>query len=177
MLTLHKEELFSQAPSRATLKTMKSYLILIFISLMLSLQPALATEINPFTTDNCTMWSEGTNQKPELWKHCCVEHDLFFWAGGTYRERETADMDLKKCIEYTGAKTQAKMMYLAVILGKYSPIKFSSKKWGNAWPWWRNYQTLNKDQVDLLLREAALSTQISPKLYEKFRLQLLSRQE
>lgn len=153
---------------------------LFFLSLIISfiIGPlSYASDINPFTTDSCTMWSEGTNSKPDQWKHCCVEHDLFFWAGGTFKEREMADMDLKKCIEATGAKTQARLMYWGVVLGKYSPIKFSNRKWGNAWPWWKNYQKLNRDQIDLILREAAHTQDISNTLYEKFRLQLLSRQE
>lgn len=168
--------MFSLICSRVNLDLMKFYLMILTI-VFFSIPLAHANELNPFSTDSCTMWSEGTSSKPDQWKHCCVEHDLFFWAGGTYKEREIADLELKKCIEATGAKTQARMMYWGVVIGKFSPIKFSDRKWGNAWPWWKNYQKLNREHIDLLLREAAQSQDISINLYEKFRLQLLSRQE
>lgn len=111
---------------------MKRYPLLILI-LYLSFS-ALAFEIKPFSTDYCTNYPEGTRARPELWKHCCLIHDLNFWAGGGREDRDTADRNLRRCIEETGAHYTARLMYWAVRAGSLSPVKYPDKRWGNGWP-------------------------------------------
>ena len=59
-------------------------------------------ELKPFATDYCTLYVEGTRSQPNLWRHCCVEHDLYFWCGGNLEDKKATDivgMDLTKVSE------------------------------------------------------------------------------
>ena len=51
-------------------------------------------DLKPFATDYCTLYVEGTHQQPNLWRHCCVEHDLYFWAGGSLDDKKATDLNL-----------------------------------------------------------------------------------
>lgn len=101
-----------------------------------------------FETDYCTNYPEGTKERPDLWKHCCLMHDMFFWAGGNKNNRDEADRELRSCIELTGAKKIARVMYAAVRLGSYSPIKYSNKKWNFGWPNRPTHQSLTSLDID-----------------------------
>lgn len=92
-----------------------------------------AAELRPFVTDGCTAWSEGTRERPNLWLHCCVRHDLSFWAGGLTPSRDEADLALRDCVAATGAKLAARIIYAGVRIGARSPRKIAGKQWGNAW--------------------------------------------
>lgn len=109
--------------------------------------------IAPFHTDYCTNFPEGTKVEPEKWKHCCLIHDMFFWAGGSKKARNDADLELQSCVEKAGAPKQAKIMYYAVRLGSYSPIKYSSKKWNYAWLDRPSYQPLNATDLTTISNE------------------------
>ena len=112
---------------------------------------ASAAELRPFKTDGCTGYADGTRKKPGLWKHCCVEHDLGFWAGGDSRERRLTDERLRDCIAATGEKLQAEIIYLGVRLGSYSPMKIRGMQWGNAWsPWATRKEKLLSGEIDSL---------------------------
>lgn len=106
--------------------------------------------LEPFLTDYCTGYPEGTLDRPQLWKHCCLEHDLYFWAGGTLNDRKVSDLLLKECIEETGEDFQAKLIYWAVTAGSYSPIKFSNKKWNYGWSDRTQFQKLSSQDIDRL---------------------------
>ncbi len=108
------------------------------------------TPISSFETDFCTNYREGTSSQPELWKHCCLIHDMHFWAGGNKQNRYDSDVDLKSCIEETGSPYIARLMYLAVRAGSYSPIKYSNKKWNHGWKGRPTFQTLNTDDIDTI---------------------------
>ncbi len=86
-----------------------------------------------FTTNFCTAFPTGPKTKPDQWKHCCVEHDLYFWAGGCGNFRLSADKRLRECVASTGAREVAYLMYLGVRIGSYSPIKIKEERWGNGW--------------------------------------------
>lgn len=47
----------------------------------------------PFTSDGCTL-------SPD-WKvlHCCIEHDMDYWCGGTKEERKKSDQVFYKCVQ------------------------------------------------------------------------------
>jgi hypothetical protein len=107
----------------------------------------------PFVTDGCTDFVNGTSEKPELWLHCCVAHDLYFWAGGTRAARDQADLDLRDCVRATGAKTAAELMYLGVRLGSHSPSKHKGMQWGNAWPDRPAYRRLTPEEIELIESE------------------------
>ena len=44
------------------------------------------------------MFIDGTFENPELWKECCLLHDMAYWRGGT-EERKQADLSFKACVE------------------------------------------------------------------------------
>ena len=52
-------------------------------------------ELADFTSDGCSMFIDGTFEKPELWKECCLLHDMAYWRGGTEEEEEEKLADQK----------------------------------------------------------------------------------
>ena len=127
----------------------------IFYSLLfLSVSGWAGTQnLAPFETDYCTNYREGTRNKPEQWKHCCLIHDMNFWAGGTKQDRYSADLSLKNCVQDTGAYYEGQLMYLAVRSGSYSPIKYSNKRWNHGWRTRPNFQKLNVEDIDRIEAE------------------------
>lgn len=112
----------------------------------------LLTVLNPFITDGCTLFPDGTWDEPKLWEECCVEHDLHLWAGGTPAARIKADELLRTCVKEKGQSAVAEFMYYAVRLGSYSPLKMEGKEWGNAWEK-PGYEKLTAEQVSLIKAE------------------------
>lgn len=100
-----------------------------------------------FKTDYCTNYPEGTKDRPTAWKHCCLKHDLYFWAGGSKEDRSNADLELKECIIEAGHPLQAEIMYRAVRLGSYSPVKYPDRRWGNAWKKRAAYKALSFEEI------------------------------
>jgi len=113
------------------------------------------TTIRHFQTDGCTDFPDGTSRDKVLWRDCCVQHDLYLWAGGTEDERLDVDRQLKECVISKGAPVPAWVMYLGVRIGSRSPIRYKEMEWGNAWnaegasPRPR-YQALTPDEVSEL---------------------------
>lgn len=128
--------------------------ILIFVIIFISFY-SLANEskLSSFETDFCTNYREGTSANPSLWKHCCLIHDMYFWAGGNKQDRYDADLELKSCIASTGARRTAQLMYLAVRAGSYSPVKYPKRKWNNGWGDRGNYQSLTQDDIEKIETE------------------------
>ncbi|MDC1309891.1 hypothetical protein N8X69_02700 [Opitutales bacterium] len=111
-------------------------------------------ELSDFTSDGCSLFIDGTFEKPDLWKECCLTHDIAYWQGGTQEERLEADLAFKACVEKkTGDSTLAKLMYDAVRVGgePYFPTWY---RWGYGWPIGRGYQELSRQE--LLLVQAKL---------------------
>ncbi|MBC7692565.1 MAG: hypothetical protein H7222_12450 [Methylotenera sp.] len=108
---------------------------------------AAAEPPNPFGTDYCSLFFNGTPQAPDLWRDCCVEHDLTFWAGGTLQARKRADLKLEGCVCEAGACEIAKLMYWGVKTGRLWPYKFKRQQWGNAWGTELNYRKLTSEEV------------------------------
>lgn len=117
------------------------------LSLFLSSAFAQTSELKTFKTDYCTNYPEGTPAHPNLWKHCCLMHDMFFWAGGTPSERVAADKHLLACVEATGEPRHARLMYSAIRLTSYSPIKYPDKRWGNGWENRDDLQKLSVEEI------------------------------
>ena len=130
-------------------------LTVMFINLSLTAKAfAFSTDkLISFDTDFCTGYAEGTSAEPQLWKHCCLEHDLYFWAGGDKDDRYVADQRLRSCINQTGNYLQAKLIYFAVRAGSYSPIKFPGKKWNFGWPERPSHQALTPEDIDAIETE------------------------
>lgn len=115
---------------------MKVLLILLFT--ILSVFCASASQLEgtaslerTFKSDQCTFWPDSSFSND--WSHCCIQHDLYYWAGGSDKERQLVDQELKSCIQESSGPLNAKLMFIGVRLGSLSPVKFGGKQWGNAW--------------------------------------------
>lgn len=107
-------------------------------------------ELSDFTSDGCSLFVDGTFEKPDLWKECCLKHDIAYWQGGTQEERLKADLAFKSCVENkTGDSTLAELMYDAVRVGgePYFPTWY---RWGYGWPIGRGYQKLSQQEQVLV---------------------------
>jgi hypothetical protein len=136
------------------------------------------SQLSSFETDYCTNYPEGTREKPDQWKHCCLIHDMFFWAGGNKQNRYDADLGLRTCIEQTGEMKTARLMYYAVRAGSYSPIKYPKRKWNNGWSDRPSYISLSKEDIELVNSELSTGYEyISPEIKTYFINQLRSRLE
>jgi hypothetical protein len=111
-----------------------------------------ANQLQPFVTDYCTMFSNGTFEKPDLWKHCCLDHDIRYWYGGTEINMDQADLNLKSCVEKVAGTSWATLIYSGVRAGHYSPIK-NVHKWSWGWETNRGDKELNANEKIYILEE------------------------
>lgn len=79
-----------------------------------------------FTTDGCSMWPDGG------WVHCCVEHDVAYWCGGTSPHRHLADEALRACVSAVRGAPMAWLMYAAVRVGGAPWLPFPWR-WAYGW--------------------------------------------
>lgn len=114
-------------------------------------RPALA----PFTSDYCTVVRERDAGGAD-WSHCCVRHDLAYWAGGTADERAAADAAMRACrLAADKSEGNAKVMWLGVRSFGH-PAWPVSWRWGYGWPYGRGYDPLTaEERVEVARRTAA----------------------
>ena len=106
-------------------------------------------ELSDFTSDGCSLFMDGTFKQPDLWRECCLKHDMAYWQGGTKKERIEADLTFKLCVEKkTGDPILAKVMYEAVRAGG-GPHFPTWYRWGYGWPVGRGYQKLSNEEKEL----------------------------
>ncbi|MAN50789.1 MAG: hypothetical protein CMG77_02580 [Marinimicrobium sp.] len=108
---------------------------------------AVAGDLQPFETDGCSSFPDGTVQNNELWLSCCIAHDYAYWIGGTYRDRLDADNELKRCVADVGEPEIAMLMLAGVRVGgtPFLPTEF---RWGYGWPFLRGYKALTENELD-----------------------------
>lgn len=118
-----------------------------YLAILFLLLPALATggELEPFTTDGCSSFPDGTPEQQSLWAECCIRHDLAYWKGGTYEERLGADKALEACVAKVGEPEIAAVMLAGVRVGG-SPYFPTFYRWGYGWPFPRGYQALSAEE-------------------------------
>lgn len=87
---------------------------------------------NPFTTDGCSFWPDCT------WQKCCVDHDKWYWCGGSAEDRAKADAALRDCVARESANMR-NIIWVGVRLGgtPWLPLPW---RWGYGWPWPRGYE-------------------------------------
>ncbi len=119
----------------------------IIIYLLFSLVSAsiLAETIEPFSSDGCSAFPDGTYQQKELWLSCCTAHDYAYWQGGTYEERLIADEQLQQCVANVGEPRIANLMLTGVRIGG-SPYLPTAFRWGYGWPYPRLYKPLTSEE-------------------------------
>ncbi|MBL6991484.1 MAG: hypothetical protein ISR65_16995 [Bacteriovoracaceae bacterium] len=69
-------------------------------------------ELHNFSTDGCSSFPEGTPNRPNLWLHCCVIHDVAYFAGGRRFKRIAADKALNKCVKEASGKSLSDLLDL-----------------------------------------------------------------
>jgi hypothetical protein len=109
-----------------------------------------ANELKPFATDGCSLWIDGTPEQPNLWRHCCVAHDLAYWQGGSEATRKQADDDIQACVTEAQGKGMGNYIYTNVRWGG-SPYWMNYYRWGYGWDyfdgmWPRGYKVPTPDE-------------------------------
>ena len=126
--------------------------------LLLLLGAGLATtasaDLDPFTTDGCSAFPDGTTEQQQLWHNCCVVHDLAYWQGGSRLDRKEADQALEDCVANVGEPMIANLMLAGVTVGgtPYLPTRF---RWGYGWPYLRGYKVLSVEEVEEVHKKSA----------------------
>ena len=129
-------------------------IVLLVAGISLVTLSSQANDLKPFSTDGCSMWIDGTLEQPNLWRHCCVAHDLNYWIGGTEAEREASDARIQSCVQLALGPRMADYMYSNVRWGG-SPYWMSTYRWGYGWDyfdglWMRGYKTPTLDEQQLI---------------------------
>lgn len=119
---------------------------LLLIMAFLFSSTAISDELKAFSSDGCSAFPDGTLEQNELWLACCTQHDFAYWQGGSYSERETADMALKECVAALGEKEIALLMLAGVRVGG-TPFLPTTFRWGYGWPYPRFYGKLTEDEL------------------------------
>ena len=115
-----------------------------FLIFLLMAHASQANKLKPFTTDGCSLWIDGTLEQPNLWRHCCVAHDLDYWQGGSEAQRKQSDERIQACVKEAQGSGMAQYIYTNVRWGG-SPYWMNYYRWGYGWDyfdglWPRGYK-------------------------------------
>ena len=127
----------------------KIFIILLLSYLSLPATGAQPSTIKPFTTDGCSLFPDGTFNNKQLWLSCCKAHDISYWQGGTWQQRQQADWALKRCVTKLGQPKIAHLMLNGVRIGG-SPFWPTSYRWGYGWAYLRGYKPLNEHEKQVI---------------------------
>lgn len=128
-------------------------------------EPEFAT-LKEFETDGCTLFIEGPTSKPDLWAHCCFEHDLRYWFGGTEEDKKHSDRELKACVKEVAGNFWANIIYSGVRVGHLSPVKFKYV-WSWGWEPKRDKSTLSDLEIDYVIKKL-FELDLDPQFREVF---------
>ena len=110
------------------------------------------SNLSQFSSDGCSLFPDSSLITKDDWCSCCFRHDIAYWQGGTYEERQAADLRLKNCVaDKTKNETLATLMYEGVRLGG-SPYFYNWYRWGYGWNYDRKYQALTQQEKDVANR-------------------------
>jgi len=133
--------------------------VILGLMLLFHVSITSSAELKPFTTDGCSSFPDGTLEHKNLWLACCTAHDLAYWQGGTFKQREQADIDLKKCVAKVGEQEIAVLMLAGVRVGG-TPFLPTSFRWGYGWPYPKFYGELTEqERLQVESRLAELKTE------------------
>ncbi len=134
------------------------------VLLMLSLNIALAGQLDDFSSDGCSLFPDGTLNEENLWCDCCFVHDVAYWQGGNRQQKELADEALRGCIlQKTVNSLLADIMYYGVVFGG-SPVFPNWYRWGYGWRYGRGFQSLSKDEKSKVKEKLKQYRKSTPKL-------------
>lgn len=130
--------------------------ILLLISAASACTSSATTELQPFTSDGCSLFPDSDLITGDDWCSCCFEHDIAYWRGGTEAERLAADTELQRCVTAkTGNEVLGRLMFEGVQAGG-SPYFYNWYRWGYGWGYERKYHALTpaeNDRARVLLEE------------------------
>ena len=121
-----------------------NYLIIAFLSLFIGV--AEAEQLQPFTSDGCSSFPDGTFEQNKLWLSCCTAHDYDYWKGGSYDDRLASDKALKACVAGVGEPEIALLMLAGVRVGG-TPFFPTTFRWGYGWSYPRFYGSLTEEEL------------------------------
>ena len=123
----------------------RSLLLLLVLAGTVALADEVDDELEDFESDGCSSFPDGTLKQKELWRSCCVVHDLAYWMGGNPGERTEADLALRECVYKAGEPAIAELMLAGVRVGgtPWLPTHF---RWAYGWPWGRGYDELSAEE-------------------------------
>lgn len=113
--------------------------------------------LKPFFTDGCTLFVDGPVGQAKLWRHCCVEHDLRYWFGGSKDDRNATDLRLRSCVKKAAGAYWANLIYYGVKTGQFSPIK-NKTHWNWGWKEKRKYAPLTSEEKNIAKTEVSRLT-------------------
>lgn len=131
--------------SKSVCDFLKPLLQLLAVAILLT-PIAQADQISPFTSDGCSAFPDGNFEEGLLWLHCCEAHDYAYWKGGSFTQREEADVALQQCVAKKGQAPTALIMLVGVRIGG-SPLFPSSFRWGYGWSYPRWYKILSDKEL------------------------------
>ncbi|MFM6927260.1 MAG: hypothetical protein ACKOX6_02285 [Bdellovibrio sp.] len=114
---------------------------------------APSNPLREFTTDGCSMASNGTPTRPQSLLRCCVDHDYLYWSGGTSEERLKADESFKACVSHAESPELGRLYYNAVRLGGSTAFK-TRFYWGYGWTQKRPDTPLTRSELQQVLDQS-----------------------
>jgi hypothetical protein len=102
--------------------------------------------MQPFSTDGCSLFPNGSLISNADWCSCCVAHDLDYWRGGTSEARLKADQELKACVQQTTQNLALAELIFSGVRAGGGPYFFTSYRWGYGWPFGRTYGALTPQE-------------------------------
>jgi len=146
----------------------RGYQRLIIGALLLLSNAVIAEQLSAFTSDGCSHFPDGTLTKINLWCGCCIAHDIAYWQGGSRQQKKLADKALRTCVlKSTENKLLAETMYVGVRFGGL-PIFPVWYRWGYGWDYGRGFQSLNKEEKQLVATQLQQYKLKQPKSYCEF---------
>ncbi len=125
----------------------KSFILVVICHILLLIPRLVSAEpLQPFSSDGCSSFPDGTFEQNQLWLKCCSAHDFAYWKGGTYQQRIDADLALQECVAQVGKEEIALLMLAGVRVGG-TPFLPTAFRWGYGWPYPRFYGPLSEEEL------------------------------
>ncbi len=96
--------------------------------------PDAAAPTRAFVTDGCSVWPDDPR-----YVDCCVEHDIFYWCGGTPEQRLAADDAFGECVAAASSSGLGSSLRLGVRIGGH-PVIPVPWRWGYGDPYRGGYR-------------------------------------
>lgn len=110
-------------------------ILLLFASSVGAVELHRDAYLKPLEPNGCSKSPDG------WWNHCCVEHDIDYYIGGSRWSRFDSDRRLKSCMKEV--KAPGMVYFIAVRL-------FGFKSWGGGWLNRRYHKRLSSKEVEIV---------------------------